>query len=280
MPESPTPGVCKVRISGHHTVMVHGQARNWCSKPRYRAAVFAVMSRWHPVCATVRGRAVRSALFSNRFAPPRYERYEEFMTNHSHRVASATNFVVAAPTSSNLRSSTACPVAASNGAQRPVRTTLIDEAWDPQPTAASTSQSGAHRIGASPPRTSLIARQPHTTLIDAEWDFEGVGAANEDASGRRPLQSSIVDLTWEELEATEVDEWDSPRSPQTSLIDSQWDSPAVVSAAEPPLAPKGLALPRPIIIADAVADRNPTITFVELKNPESLLGLLNAVAYK
>ncbi len=83
------------------------------------------------------------------------------MTNHSHRVASATNFVVAAPTSSNLRSSSACPVTASNGAQRPVHTTLIDEAWDLQPTAASTSQSGARRIGASPPRTSLI---------DAEWD--------------------------------------------------------------------------------------------------------------
>ncbi len=240
------------------------------------------------------------------------------MTNHSHRVASATNFVVAAPTSSNLRSSRACPVTASNGAQRPVHTTLIDEAWDLQPTAASTSQSGAHRIGASPPRT---------TLIDAEWDFEGVGATNEDASVLRPLQSSIVDLTWEELEATEVDEWDSPladwdhesagaanasvprplqssivelkpgepqankadgwdppatgaRSPQTSLIDSEWDSPAAVSAAQPPVAPKGLALPRPIIIADAVADRDLTVTFVELNNPESLLGLLNAVAYK
>lgn len=271
------------------------------------------------------------------------------MTNHSHRVASATNFVVAAPTSSNLRSSSACPVTASNGAQRPVHTTLIDEAWDLQPTAASTSQSGARRIGASPPRTSLIdaewdqadderaahlsrsqqalARQPHTTLIDAEWDFEGVSAANEDASVPRPLQSSIVDLTWEELEATEVDEWDSPladwdhesagaasasvprplqssivelkpgepqankadgwdppatvaRSPQTSLIDSEWDSPAAVSAAEPPVGPKALALPRPIIIAGAVADRNPIITFVELDNPESLLGLLNAVAYK
>ncbi len=249
------------------------------------------------------------------------------MTNHSHKVASATNFVVAAPTSSNLRSGRAFPVTASNGAQRPVHTTLIDEAWDLQPTAAPTSQSGAHRIGASPPRTSLIARQPHTTLIDAEWDIEGVGAANEDASVRRPLQSSIVDLTWEELEATEVDEWDTPlidwgneslgagnasvqrplqssivelkpgepqankadgwdppaavaRSPQTSLIDSEWDSPAAVSAAEPPEAPKRLALPRPIIIAGAVADRDPTISFVELKNPESLLGLLNALAYK
>jgi hypothetical protein len=207
-----------------------------------------------------------------------------------------------------------------------VHTTLIDEAWDLQPTVASTSQSGAHRIGASPSRTSLIARQPHTTLIDAEWDFEGIGAANEDVSVLRPPPSSIVDLTWEELEATEVDEWDSPladwdhesagaanasvpplqssivelkpgepqankadgwdppatvaRSPQTSLIDSEWDSPAAVSAAEPPVAHKGLALPRSIIIADPVADRNPTITFVELNNPESLLGLLNAVAYK
>jgi hypothetical protein len=210
------------------------------------------------------------------------------MTNHSHRVASATNFVVAAPTSSNLRSSRVRPVTVSNGAQCPVHTTLIDEAWDLLPTAASRSQSGAHRIGASPPHESLIARQPHTTLIDAEWDIEGVGAANEDASVLRPLQSSIVDLTWEELEATEVDEWDSgwdppatvARSPQTSLIDSEWDSPAAVSAAEPPVAPVGLALPRPIIVTDAVADRKPTITFVKLNNPESLLGLLNAVAYK